>query len=67
MIAPMYRCAYCERDFANVLWKTADNRPVCINCAVLEKKEAVFAPDDREVPKTPGAGTPAGGGVAGPG
>lgn len=47
----MYTCAHCGRDFHNVLWKTADNRPVCIDCAVREKKEAVFSPDDREVPK----------------
>jgi len=47
----MYTCTYCEREFHNVLWKTKDNRAVCINCAVLEKREAVFAPDDREVPK----------------
>lgn len=47
----MYRCAYCNRDFHNVIWKTPDNRAVCIDCAVIQKREAVFAPDDREVPK----------------
>jgi len=47
----VYTCAYCGREFYNVIWKTSDNRPVCINCAVLEKREAIFAPDDREVPK----------------
>ena len=51
----MYECIYCGREFFNVLWKTADNRPVCINCAALEKKEAVFSPDDREVPKKSGS------------
>ena len=49
----MYTCAHCQREFYNVLWKTRDNRAVCINCAVLEKREAVFSPDDREVPKNP--------------
>ena len=52
----MYTCAYCQRNFYNVLWKTPDNRAVCINCAVLEKREAVFSPDDREVPKQPAEG-----------
>ena len=51
----MYRCIYCGRAFDNVLWKSGDNRPVCINCAVLEKKDAVFSPDDRDVPKEPKA------------
>ena len=55
MMRAMYRCTYCERQFVNVLWKTAEQRPVCINCAVLEKKSAVFSPDDREVPKEPEA------------
>jgi hypothetical protein len=47
----MYECAYCRREFHNVLWKSPQNRAVCANCAVLEKREATFAPDDREVPK----------------
>jgi hypothetical protein len=48
----MYQCRYCQRSFDTVLWKTTDHRAVCIDCAVQEKKEAVFSPDDREVPKS---------------
>jgi len=54
-----YTCAHCGREFFSVLWKTADNRAVCIDCAVLKKKDAAFSPDDREVPKDPAKGAEA--------
>jgi hypothetical protein len=64
---PPYRCHYCGRAFANLLWRTdvlgkADlsrtgaNRAVCIDCAVTARREAVFSPDDREVPREPETG-----------
>ena len=49
----MYDCIYCGREFHNVLWKTSDGKPVCINCAVLKKQPAEFSPDDRQVPRKP--------------